>query len=117
ARRLLRLLEPRDRLVELVLLHEVDADVVVGVTELGIDGDRAVTLLDRFVEPALEAHRPAEERVRLRRRPHGERAAIRLHRRIEVPRRLKAIALAPEVEGLALLDIAHGREGTAPAVL
>src|SRR5882762_8648974 len=61
SRRLLRALEPRDRFLELVLLHEIDADVVVGVAEVRIDGDGAMAFLDRFLELALKAHRPAEE--------------------------------------------------------
>jgi hypothetical protein len=94
----LRALEPRDRLVELVLLHQVHADVVVRVTEVRIDGDRAVTFLDRLVEAALEAHGPAEERVRFGRRQHGERAAVRLDRGVEIATRLQAIPFTPQRE-------------------
>jgi len=37
--------EPPDRLVQLVLLHQVDADVVVRIAELSIDLDRAEALV------------------------------------------------------------------------
>src|SRR5678815_5942270 len=39
ARRLLGLLVPGDRLVQLLLLHEIAADVVVGISEGGVGGD------------------------------------------------------------------------------
>src|SRR4030095_15759040 len=42
---LLRLFKPRDRLVQLALLHQVDPDVVVRIAERSIDLDRAEALL------------------------------------------------------------------------
>ena len=42
---LLGLFEPPDRLVQLVLLRQVDADVVVRIAELSIDLDRAQALV------------------------------------------------------------------------
>src|SRR5947208_12192637 len=59
----LRLFRPRDRLVQLVLLHEVDPDVVVGIAELRIDLDRAIELPggDR---PAARVLSPASEGCR-----------------------------------------------------
>src|SRR5687767_7169587 len=57
-------LKPRDGVVQLALLDQIGADVVVGIAELGIPGNGAMTLLDRVVEPAHETIGPAEERVR-----------------------------------------------------
>src|SRR5262245_12733084 len=50
----LGLLEPGDGLVELVLLHQVDADVVIGVAELRIDLDGAVAFRRGLVEAPLK---------------------------------------------------------------
>jgi len=51
--------------VEPSLLHEIGADIVVGVAELRIQRDRQAALIDRIVEPVEIAVRPAQERVRL----------------------------------------------------
>src|SRR5438034_6378424 len=55
ARGALRLLEPRDRLLELALLHQVATDIVVRVAEVGIDLDRLEALARRLLEAPLEA--------------------------------------------------------------
>src|SRR5437667_10104627 len=47
-------LEPWDRLVEATELDQVRADVVVGIAELRIDGDRLLAPRDRGVQVALE---------------------------------------------------------------
>src|SRR5437867_13290963 len=63
ARGALRLLEPRDRLLELALLHQVATDIVVRVAEVGIDLDLLETLVRRLLEAPLEAQGPPEEHV------------------------------------------------------
>src|SRR5207249_1761602 len=76
----LSLFKPRDRLVELVLLHQVDPDVVVRIAELGIDLDRAEALLGGLPEATLEAHRPSQEGMSLCRRIHLDGVAVELDR-------------------------------------
>jgi hypothetical protein len=43
-----------------LLLHQVDADVVIRVAELGVDFDGNLALSDGFVQAAFEAVGPAE---------------------------------------------------------
>src|SRR5205807_2547533 len=94
---LLGLLEPADRLVELVLLHQVDADVVVGVAEVGVDLDGAEALGGGLVQTPSEAQRPAEERVRFSRRANGDRSPVELDRAVQIALHLEAIRLSPEL--------------------
>src|SRR4030095_4918952 len=93
---LLGLFKPRDRLVQLVLLHQVDPDVVVRIAELGIDLDRAKALLRGLRQVALEAHRPPQEGMCLCRRIQLNRLAIELDRSIHISPCLVAVALPPE---------------------
>jgi len=65
ARRLLRLLEPGNGLVDPVQVDQVGADVVVRVPEGRIDPDGDLALVDRLFVPPLERIGPAEERVGL----------------------------------------------------
>src|SRR5687768_11294465 len=62
------LLKPRDGVVQFTLLDQIGADVIIGVAELGIAADCAMTLLDRVVESAHEAISPAEKRMSFGRR-------------------------------------------------
>src|SRR5262245_8898199 len=108
ARRLLGLLEPGDCLVELALLHEVHADVVVRVTEVGIDGDRLEALGRCLLESPLKGIGPAEERVRLRGRTHGDRFLVEADRAVEIAFHLPPVRLAPQRDGaLDLVRLAH----------
>src|SRR5215831_11897386 len=63
--RLLRALEPGDCLIELSLLHQIAADIVIGVAEVGIDLDSAQTLLGRLLQAPLEAVSPSQEGMSL----------------------------------------------------
>src|SRR5438876_566344 len=96
ARGALRLLEPRDRLLELALLHQVATDIVVRVAEVGIDLDRLETLARRLLEAPLEAQGPPEERVRLCRRVHVDGPLVELDGALEVTLHLVAIRLPPQ---------------------
>src|SRR3989454_12637861 len=80
---LLGLFEPRDRLVQLVLLHQVDPDVVVRIAELRIDLDRAQAFLGGLLQAALEAHGPTQESMCLGRRIHLDGVPVELDRAIE----------------------------------
>src|SRR2546427_3891318 len=108
ARGALRLLEPRDRLLELALLHQVATDIVVRVAEVGIDLDRLETLARRLLEAPLEAQGPPEERVRLCRRVHVDGTLVELDGALEVTLHLVAVRLPPQ-RGRAFqeLGIAH----------
>src|SRR5258705_236618 len=94
---LLGLFEPPDRLVQLVLLHQVDADVVVRIAELSIDLDGAEALLGGLCQVALEAHGPPQEGMCLCRRIDLDRFAVELDRSIHVSPCLIAVAFPPEV--------------------
>src|SRR5713226_511610 len=96
---LLGLLQPGDGLVELPLLHQVDSDVVIRIAEVRVDLDRVETLLGRLVEFALEAQGPSEERVRVRRRVHLDRAPVAVDRVIQLALHLVPAALLPELRG------------------
>src|SRR5688500_9713124 len=61
-------LTPLDGVAQFALLDQLGADAVLGIAELWIPGNGAMTLLDRVVEPAHETVGPAEERVSLGRR-------------------------------------------------
>src|SRR5882762_7055712 len=93
---LLGLFKPRNRLVQLVLLHQVDSDVVVRIAELRIDLDRAEALLRGLRQAALEAHGPPQEGMGLRRRIHLDRALVELDRSIQLSVDLVAVGLLPE---------------------
>src|SRR3989449_9912852 len=90
------LFKPRDRLVQLVLLHQVDSDVVVRIAELSIDLDRAEALLGGLRQAALEAHGPPQEGMCLRRRIHLDGALVELDRSIQLSPDLVAVGLPPE---------------------
>src|SRR5438128_11356260 len=97
---LLGLFQPRDRLVQLVLLHEVDPDVVVGIAELRIDLDRAEALLGGILQATLEAHGPPQEGMRLCRRTHLDGVPIELDREIQLAPDVVAVGLPPELRRL-----------------
>src|ERR1041385_7254391 len=64
ARRVHRLLEPRNRVVLPPQLDEIAPDVVIGIPERGIHRDRALAFGDRLVIASLERVHPAEKRDR-----------------------------------------------------
>jgi len=78
-------LEPGNRRIELIALHQVDADVVVGIAEIGIDFDRVMAFLDRLIEFALMAERPAQIGVTFGRGENVERVALKLDRAVHFP--------------------------------
>src|SRR4029453_10380984 len=97
--RLLGALEPGDRLVELSLLHQITADVVVGVAEVGIDVDGAQALLGRLLQTPLEAVSPSQEGMSLGGRVHLDRALVELDRSVELPPHLVLVSLCPDLGG------------------
>src|SRR5882672_2564235 len=90
------LFKPRDRLVQLVLLHQVDPDIVVRIAELRIDLDRAEALPGGLRQAALEAHGPPQEGMCLRRRVHLDRVLVELDRSIQLSPYLVAVGLLPK---------------------
>src|SRR5262249_12864352 len=84
-------------------LDQVGADVVVGVAEVGIDGDRHLALVYRLCVAAKEAQCPAQKRVGLRGRANGDRRSIVRHRLVEASAHLR---LVPELE-VALRFFGH----------
>src|SRR5262249_23173620 len=88
-----RALEPRNRVVELALLEEVRADVVVRVAEIRIDLDRLLALGDGVVELVLEAVGPPQEGVRLCRRVARDRLEVALDRGVELTGHLQLVRL------------------------
>src|SRR5712691_5915734 len=113
ARGALRLLEPRDRLLEFALLHQVATDIVVGVAEVGVDFDRLETLACRLLEAPLEAQGPPEERVRLCRRVHVDGPLVELDGALEVPLHLVAIRLPPQ-RGRAFEELGIAHQSSVP---
>src|SRR2546428_10780485 len=108
---LLGLFEPRDRLVQLVLLHQVDPDVVVRIAELRIDLDRAEALLGGLLQTALEAHGPPQEGVGLGRRIDLDGVPVELDRAIQLAPDVAAVGLPPEFRRLPQrLSVFHGSD-------
>src|SRR2546425_2696276 len=97
---LVSLFKPRNRLVQLVLLHQVDPDVVVRVAELGIDLDRAEALLGGLRYAALEAHGPPQEGMCLCCRVHLDGMPVELDRAIQLSPYVAAVGLPPEFRRL-----------------
>src|SRR5436309_4367695 len=93
-------LEPGDRLVGPLELDQVRADVVVGVAEVRVDGDRLLALRDRLLEPALKAVGPAEEGMRFSRRLESDRPLVVLDGALEVTLHLSAVCLTGELDRL-----------------
>src|SRR2546430_1199475 len=114
ARGALRLLEPRDRLLELALLHQVATDIVVRVAEVGIDLDRLETLARRLLEAPLEAQGPPEERVRLCRRVPVDGPLVELEGALGVPLHLVAIPLPPQ-RGRAFEELGIAHQSSVPS--
>src|SRR5207249_1861323 len=107
-------LEPRDRLLELALLHQVATDIVVRVAEVGIDLDRLETLARRLLEAPLEAQGPPEERVRLCRRVHVDGPLVELDGALEVTLHLVAIRLPPQ-RGRAFEELGIAHQSSVPS--
>src|SRR5213594_5022656 len=108
---LLSLFEPRDRLVQLVLLHQVYPDVVVRIAELRIDLDRAEALLGGLLQAALEAHGPPQEGVGLGRRIDFDGVPVELDRAIQLAPDVAAVGLPPEFRRLPQrLSVFHGSD-------
>lgn len=82
ARGLRGLFEPGDGFVGEVFLEQVGADVVVGVTEGGVEEDGFLAFGDGVVEAALEAEGPAEEGMGFGGGVEFERAAVQINREI-----------------------------------
>src|SRR5712692_9979858 len=59
--------EPRDGLVELALLHQVDSDVVVRIPKIRIELDGLLAVFDRFIQAAFMRERPSSKSVAFRR--------------------------------------------------
>src|SRR2546428_5398880 len=97
---LFSLFEPRDQLVQLVLLHQVDADVVVRIAELSIDLDRAQAFLGGLLQAALEAHGPTQEGMCLGRRIQLDGVPVELDRAIQLSPYVAAVGLPPEIRRL-----------------
>src|SRR6266542_1358991 len=73
---LLGALAPRDRFFDPSELDQIRADIVIGVAEVGIDGDGAPALRDGLVQTILHAVRPAEEGMGLGRRRDADRLLV-----------------------------------------
>ena len=61
--RLKRALQPRDGSVHFAFLQKVGADIVVGISEAGIDFDGLPAFLDRIVDASQKTIRPTQKRV------------------------------------------------------
>src|SRR5215469_924085 len=96
ARGLLGALQPGDGLVELIAVHQVHADIVVWIAEIRIDLDSLTAKLDRLVELALVAERPAQVGISFGGGEHFDRVAIKLDRAVGLPVLLRAQAFVYE---------------------
>ena len=107
--RLLRLLQPRDRLVDPAEVDQIGADVVVGVSEVRIDRDGDLALIDRLLVATLEAVGPAEERVGLGGRVLGDRGLVEADGVVEPPGHLALVRLLQEIHrALDPVLVRHG---------
>src|SRR5438128_1936348 len=92
---LLGLFKPWDRLVQLVLLHQIDPDVVMWIAELGVDRDRPETLFGGFLQTALKAQGPPQEGMRLGCGMRLDGALVALDRAVQLALHLVAVGLLP----------------------
>src|ERR1700683_740929 len=97
-RRELGLFEPLDRVVGLTLGQQVGADVVVGISEIRIDFDRAFAFLDRVIDTAERLISPAAKGVGFGGRKHLDRLAVEINRDIELLDRFAIAFSAGECE-------------------
>ena len=97
-----RALEPGDRTVDIAFLHEVSADVVIGITKRRVDLDRLMTLGDRIVDTSHQAVGPAEKRIRLRRRMHLDRLFVELDGFVKLALDLVLVSLLEKTLGTVL---------------
>src|SRR6185437_8545394 len=98
ARRLLGLLQPRHRRVELALGDQVGADVVIGIAEAGIDLDRFLALADRVVYAAEKIIGPTAKGISLSSRTDLDRFRVQLDRALEVAVHVMLHAFVPQFE-------------------
>ena len=97
-----RALEPLDRSVEIALLDQVRADVVVRVAEVGINFDRAMAFFNRLVREAHEAVSPSEKRMRFGSRVSRNRLLVEIDGFIQVAAHLRFIGRLKKPERFAL---------------
>src|SRR4029079_15270 len=88
--------QPRLGFVQGPLVHQVAADVVVGVAEGGVRRDRLTALFDRVVVPPRERVRPTAKRIRLGGRQELERTGEEPDRFLAVAREELRRSLLPE---------------------
>jgi uncharacterized protein len=99
-RRELGPLEPGDCAAEVAFLDQVRTDVVVRISEIRIDVDRAFTVLERAVDVALPAQGPTEERVSFGGRKELDRLPVAAHGLFDLAPHLELRSLFPEPQGL-----------------
>ncbi len=107
-----RPLEPGNGVVEFLLLHQVDADVVVGVAEFGVDLDGDLALGDGFVQAALKAIGPAQIGISIGRGVERDGLSVEPDGGVELLGHLQFHRFADELDG-ALLIFARGHIRTA----
>src|SRR5205085_2465619 len=108
-----RKLEVRYGIVEVPLLDEVGADVVIRIAKIGIELDRLLALLDGRAIIAQEAVGPSEERVCLGGRQYFDRFLIIFDRLVQMTRHLQPIRaleklLRPLLEIATIIAIRTG---------
>ena len=87
-----RLLEPGNRFLSASQTDQVDADVVVGVAEFRVEAGCDRALLDRLLDLAEMAQRPAEKGVGVGRRVDGDRRAKGFDRALIVAHQVEQVA-------------------------
>src|SRR5438874_7390767 len=99
-RRALGALEPGHRVVEVALLNQVRANVVVRVAEVRIDLDGALALRDRALDVARVRIDPAEEGMCFAGGADRDRAPIQLDGATEVSAAMSLETVPPEIQCL-----------------
>jgi hypothetical protein len=95
-------LQPRNYGVQLALMNEVGAAVVVGIAELRFDRDGLLALLNGMIEPPEEAVCAVQERMRLRSGMRGKGGPVQADGFLDIVAHVLAIRLLEELDGLPL---------------
>src|ERR1700733_9123884 len=85
--------QPRNSIIKPLQLDEIGANIVVGISEFGININGGTTLLDGLAQLALKMVSPAQECVCLRRGMQFERGFVKLDSAIVITLHLSLISI------------------------
>src|SRR5205085_2211143 len=84
--------QPGNRTSQIALLNQVSADVVIRISEVGVNLNRLMAFGNCFVRQSHKAVRPAEKCVRLGGRAGGKRLAVEVGGGVQLAAHLRFVS-------------------------